>query len=51
MIEEVEKAMETIIHYCKNTECENCIFGHITVECGVHNPSCWKGVAELEERK
>lgn len=45
---EEEKAMEILIHYCKNTECENCIFAHIEVECGLHNPTAWKGVADSE---
>lgn len=45
---EEEKAMETLIHYCRNTECENCIFAHIKVECGLHNPTAWKGVADNE---
>ena len=40
-----EKAMETLINYCKNTECENCIFAHIQCDCGLHNPAAWKGVA------
>lgn len=39
--EELKQAMDKLINYCRNTECENCIFAHIEVECGLHNPTAW----------
>lgn len=45
--ERIEKAMETLINYCKSTDCTECIFAHhIEVECGLHNPSAWKGAKD-----
>ena len=44
--EELKQAMDKLIHYCRNTECENCMFAFTEVECGLHNPTNWKGVAE-----
>ena len=44
-----EEAMKILIEYCKNTECEKCIFAHTEFECGIHNPSCWEGINNKNE--
>ena len=48
MEEEIKKAMNILIEYCNNTECENCIFARIHCECGINDPSAWEGVEENE---
>ena len=46
--DELDNAMLLLQKYCHNTECENCYFAHIHCECGLHNPSNWKGKGEWE---
>ena len=45
------QAMETLIYYCKRTECKKCRYFYNSYECGLHNPSAWKGENKNKELK
>lgn len=47
--EELKNAMEILIKYCKNSECDECVFKYTEYECGIHNPMAWKGTGKLDE--
>jgi len=41
-----ENAMQVLIDYCKSTKCKECMFYYSEEECGIHNPSAWRGVRD-----